>query len=109
MRVMTGEATIALAGQPAGRWLVRRHHKGGAMTAGFLRSIVCAAGMLTAATTAFAPATRQAVPVAPVAAPAVQGFSVVLVLGSLKPGAETFAAELPRGATRALSDMATRR
>jgi hypothetical protein len=36
---------------------------------------------------------------------AVQGFSVVLVVGALQANGEKFAGDLPRGATKALSDM----
>jgi hypothetical protein len=70
-----------------------------------VRAMLCTVAALVAGTPAFGQATRQSVVVAPAAPAPIQGFSVVLVLGSLKPSAETFAAELPRGATRALADM----
>jgi hypothetical protein len=74
------------------------------------RFALCAVALLVGGTPAFGQANfglgnRQAVPIAPAAGAPVQGFSVVLVLGSLKDSAEKFAPELPRGAQRALSDI----
>ena len=57
---------------------------------------------LLAVSTAAAQPARQGVPVVP-SPPPIQGFNVVLILGSESP--QKFTSDLPAGATRALSDL----
>jgi hypothetical protein len=71
-----------------------------------IRLALCVSALSLAASPAAGQARQQPVPTAPAGLTTLQGFSVVLVLGGLSDGGEPFAADVPRGAARALKDMA---
>jgi hypothetical protein len=73
---------------------------------GLIRTALPICVLALAPAAASAQASRQAVPIARPARAEVQGFSVVLVAGTVPPGAEAAASDVPRGAAKALADMA---
>jgi hypothetical protein len=71
-----------------------------------IRAVLCGSLVLLAAWPAGGQTTQQAASITPAGPTTLQGFSVVLVLGSVSDSNEPFAPDVPRGATRALKDMA---